>query len=380
MNDNCCHASVCHISSVHSRYDVRIFVKQCATLSKSGYRVNFIVADGLDDEVKDGVNIYSVAKPQTRISRIFNTPRKIYRKVLQLHPLIVHFHDPELIFIGVKLSKLGYRVIYDVHEDVPKQILHKHYLPYLIRPLLSRIATYLERKTARSVYGIVAATEIIAIRFGQYNPNTIAVHNYPLVAELGYNYRSWYKRQNNICYIGSISLNRGLQPLVESLSLSKLQLKLAGMFSGDTTLDTLRRLDGGKYIDYLGVLDRRQVIELLSKVKIGVVTLLPTPSYLESLPIKMFEYMLAGIPVVASNFPLWREIIHKYECGILVDPNNVKQISQACKWLIAHQEEAKQMGDNGRNMVLKYFNWEQEQVKILKFYATIKKVIDYGDN
>jgi glycosyltransferase involved in cell wall biosynthesis len=359
---------ICHITSAHKRDDIRIFVKECITLAKANHNVILIVADNLPDDIQNGVHIYSVGKQATRKKRILQTPKDIYNKVIDLQPEVVHFHDPELMLAGCKLAKLGFKVVYDVHEDLPKQVLNKYWLPKIIRPLVSKGVAYLEKKCTKSFYGIIAATPIIARRFKNYNPNTITLCNYPVLAELDAAYTTWQNRENTMCYIGSISKTRGIEAIIAACEISHMSLELAGIFSGDISLTELKAGNGGKYINYLGVLNRTEITALLQKVKIGLVTLLPTPSYIESLPIKMFEYMLAGIPVIASNFTLWQEIVAKYECGILVDPKNPQQIADAVFKLFNDEDKARRMGINGRNAVLEHFNWEQEQQKLINFY------------
>jgi glycosyltransferase involved in cell wall biosynthesis len=363
-------AKICHITSAHPRYDIRIFIKECLTLSKANHQVSLIVADDKPDELKSGVQIYSVGKPKSRIDRMLNTPHKIYQKILALQPDFVHFHDPELMLMCRKLRKHGIKVIYDVHEDLPKQVMSKHWLPKFIRPLVSLIVPGLEKYSSKKFYGIVAATPIIARRFVTYNPNTITVCNYPILSELNIVDALWESRSDKLCYIGSISPTRGIMPIIESLSKSNLTLELAGAFSGDISLDKLIDNPGGQYINYLGIINREQIVSLLKRVKVGLVTLLPTPSYIESLPIKMFEYMLAGIPVIASDFPLWRDIIDKYQCGVLVNPHDSQSIAIACSELINNPQKAQQMGENGKNAVLQEFNWEYESVKLTSFYSS----------
>ena len=363
---------ICHITSAHRRYDIRIFVKECITLAKAGYMVSLIVADDLGDEVKNGVAIYSVGKLESRFNRMLKIPQQIYVKILELQPDVVHFHDPELLIIGYRLAKHGFKVVYDVHEDVPKQILSKYWIPKIIRPVVAKSIKILEKFCAKRFYGIVAATPIIAQRFKLCNLNTISLCNYPLLSELDMTYTTWDNRENTLCYIGSISQTRGIKPVVASLAISRLPLMLAGIFSDDINEKQLFKLNGSEYINYLGILNREEIAKLLQRVKIGLVTLFPTPSYVESLPIKLFEYMLAGIPVIASDFPLWREIITRYDCGILVNPHNPQDIAAACQQLLNNQEQSMQMGENGRLAVLDHFNWEQEQAKLLAFYITQK--------
>lgn len=363
--------NVCHITTVHPRYDIRIFVKECSTLANNGYTVSLIVADEYADEMKNGVQIFSIGKALSRKDRILSHSRKIMQKVLSLNPDIVHFHDPELMPLGLKLQKMGIKVIYDVHEDNPKQVLNKYWLPKLIRPIISKLVKRLEKKCAQKLSAIVTATPLIEKRFRQYNNNTITIHNYPIINELGRSENNYAEREYSLCYIGSISKTRGIVPLVESLSISKLKLELAGTFSGDIDINQIKNLVGGENVNYHGVLTREEIATLLHKTKIGIVTLLPTPSYIESLPIKMFEYMLAGIPLVASNFPLWEEIIKQYNCGILVDPQDKYAIAMGCKKLIEDSNLAMKMGQLGQHVVQELLNWEVESKKLLNFYHNI---------
>lgn len=364
-------SKICHITSAHPRYDIRIFVKESVTLLNAGHSVSLIVADDMPDEIKLGVNIYSVGKPTTRKDRMRHTPNKVYNKILELKPEFVHFHDPELLIMCRKLTKLGIKVIYDVHEDLPKQVMSKHWIPKFIRPLISTLVKNLEKSCTKKFFGIITATPIIAKRFSEHNPNTISVCNYPILSELNQMNVNWDSRDNSLCYIGSISKTRGIIPIVKSLAKSNLKLELAGSFSGDITLENLMHLSGHEKIDYLGILNRSEIVKLLSRVKVGLVTLLPTPSYIESLPIKMFEYMVSGIPIIASDFPLWRDIINKYQCGILVNPEDSEAIANACMKLINNPEESWRMGERGREAVLNEFNWEAESGKLVAMYRAV---------
>lgn len=362
---------VCHITSVHPRYDIRIFIKECQALATE-HAVTLIVADSLGDEIKDGVTILDVGKVAGgRLKRMKVTSQVIFSKLLKIHPDVVHFHDPELINIGVKLSKLGIKVIYDVHEDVPKQVMNKHWIPKLIRPLVSKLVEAKERAASARFAGVVCATEIIAKRFKTYNCNTIAIHNFPILAELNQITTSWDARENSLCYLGSISQTRGILPLVESLAVSNLKLELAGPFSNSQIEDQIKASNGSNHVNYRGILNRTQVTGLLAKVKVGMVTLLPTPSYVESLPIKLFEYMLAGIPVIASDFELWRPFVLEHNCGLMVDPSDVNAIAKASNFLMNNSEQARQMGENGRKAVLQHYTWENESTKLRAYYSQL---------
>lgn len=359
---------ICHITSIHPRYDIRIYLKECITLANSGYALSLIVADGLGDELKDNINIYDIGRPTNRLARMLGTTAKIYTKVLELKPEVVHFHDPELINVGIRLAKLGYKVIYDVHEDVPKQILNKHWIPKLLRPLIAKLVGYKELQGAKSFSAIVGATQIITKRFSKVNYLIETIFNYPILDKLNQPIVKWNERKDRLVYIGSISETRGIIPLVKSLALSKVPLDLAGNFSDPALHDQLKQLEGYKYIAYHGVLKHDEALKLLQSVKIGVVTLLPTPSYVESLPIKLFEYMQMGIPVIASDFLLWCDLVK--DVGYMVDPRDELAIAKATLELL-NNPNSERMGKIGRDLVTNKYNWELEGQKLVSLYQKI---------
>ncbi|MCY1522537.1 Glycosyl transferases group 1 [compost metagenome] len=109
----------------------------------------------------------------------------------------------------------------------------------------------------------------------------------------------------------------------------------------------------------------------MSRSVAGVVTFLSAPNHIDAQPNKMFEYMSAGIPVVGSNFPLWKSIIEGNRCGVCVDPANPTEIAEAIDYLFTHQAEAREMGARGRAAVLDKYNWDGEGVKLLSLYREV---------
>ncbi|MBK8453862.1 MAG: glycosyltransferase family 4 protein [Thiofilum sp.] len=366
---------IVHFSSVHQRYDIRIFLKECVTLAQHGYDVTFVVADGLGNEVKQGVNIIDAGKPAgNRLARMFFSTKKVYRMASNLRADIYHFHDPELIHIGLKIkSKFpGSKVIFDSHENYADDISEKPYIPKYFRALIAAAYKYYEKKSIRKLDGIIAATPSINHHFCNAGAKSIDINNYPFVDELNFNSIEQHSKQYDIIYIGAISEIRGVSFLVDACALgSQKSMAIAGTFANKAIEEKLKTSMGWSCVDYFGQVNRETIAKLLSQSRVAAVTFLPAPNHIESQPNKMFEYMSAGLPIVASNFPLWKEIIEDNNCGICVNPESAKDISQALEQLLSNPNLMLEMGKNARQAVIEKYNWSSESNKLLKFYQSI---------
>ena len=363
---------VVHLTSVHPRYDTRIFVKQCRTLAGHCYEVTLVVADGKGNELKEGINIIDVGKPSSRAGRILQTTQQVLRQAVTLDADLYHLHDPELIPAGMRLKWLGRKVVFDSHEDVPLQILGKPYLPSMVRSMLSKVVDCYERYACPRMDGIVAATPFIRDKFLGMHARIVDINNYPILEELDIQ-MPWSQKQAEICYIGGIGANRGIREIVLAAELlrSNASINLAGRFTEADVEKEVKARPGWGRINELGFLDREGVRNTLGRSMAGLVTLHPIVNYLDALPVKMFEYMAAGIPVIASDFPLWREIVIGNDCGLCVDPLDPAAIAEAIDYLVGHPDEARRLGQNGRAAVMARYNWANEEKKLLDFYASL---------
>jgi glycosyltransferase involved in cell wall biosynthesis len=363
---------IVHLTSVHQRHDTRIFYKMCISLAKYGFNVFLVVADGKGDENIKKVLIKDVGKTMGgRFSRMTKTASSIFSEAKDLDGDIYHLHDPELIPVGLKLKKLGKKVIFDAHEDLPKQLLGKPYLNKFSSYILSKLFLIYEHLKCNKFDSIVSATPSIRDKFIKINSNTVKIENFPIIDELSKNL-PWSKKKNQVCYVGAISQLRGIEEVIKSLEfVENIQLNLIGSFNEKKLKDRVKSYAGWKQVNEFGFLERSMVANVMSQSKAGIVTFLPAPNHVDSRPNKLFEYMSAGIPVIASNFTYWREIVETNKCGICVDPKNPSAISDAIKYLLDNQEKAELMGKNGMEAVKNKYNWNIEEKKLLDLYLSI---------
>jgi len=365
---------VVHLTSAHTRYDIRIFVKMCTSLAANSYDVSLVVADGEGDEVKSGVKIYDVgARKGGRLSRMTRTVNQVFEKAKSLDAEVYHLHDPELMPIARKLKRLGLRVIFDAHEDLPKQLLGRPYLNAPARYLLSKFFGVFEKIICKKLDAIVTATPVIRNKFLRFNDNSIDINNFPILGELSTEF-SWEDKLNEVCYVGCIDENRGVREIVHAMELLDLvQLNFAGSFSEKKLGDEMRAKEGWAKVNELGQIGRSEVANVMAKSKAGIVLFHALPNHVDAQPNKMFEYMSAGLPIITSNFPLWEELVVGKSCGICVDPLDSKAISEAVNFIVDNPDKAMKMGMNGKRAVEEIYNWAAEEKKLLSLYERVIK-------
>lgn len=371
------------LTTVHPRDDNRIFNKEIAELSSvPGYTVSAVVADGLGDEHRSQYDIIDIGASDSRFSRFVSGNIKACSHVRKLKPDVVHFHDPELMFLGVIFSMLGIKVVFDVHENVPQDIKDKYWIPGWLRGGVSLIYRVIEFMCVRFFSAIVAATPDIYQRY----PSKFGVllQNYPRLEEFSFVCEDNFDDKEpefSVAYLGAITRIRGVDNIVRSLSLlgdKTVCLKLAGFFQEEGHRQDLESLPEWKHVNFIGKVSREEVGGFLSSAKAGLVTFLPANNHINAQPNKLFEYMAAGIPVIASDFPLWRKLIERYDCGYLVDPESPESIASAIKEIQENPDLAKAKGLNGKRAIQSELNWEVESRRLVDLYKRLEKQVVGG--
>ncbi len=367
---------VTHLTSVHPADDVRIYVKECQTLAAAGFSVT-LIAPGELRLSSGGVRMVAVRRAGGRLGRVTRTALAVYRAAVRRRAHIYHFHDPELIPVGLLLKLSGSRVIYDVHEDLPGEILTKPWIRPALRKPVAAMAAAGEWLAAHAFDGIVTVTPTIAARFP--TAKTVIVRNFPMLSEMLPRALQvpYPERSPIVAYVGSLTTIRGAHEMVRAMGVLRpgdsTQLWLAARTEPPELEAALAVHPGWDHVTTTGWLDRAAVADLLGRARVGIVTFLPAPNHLSAYPTKLFEYMAAGLPVVASDFPVWRELVERAGCGLLVDPEDPAAIAAAIDRLLSDPGAAEAMGERGRSAVRDQLNWEKEGEALVALYDRLSR-------
>lgn len=363
---------VVHVSTAHRAFDTRIFHKECRTLEAAGYEVHLVVPHARD-ELVDRVHIHALPRRTSRADRLLRSPWMALSQVRGIDARCVHLHDPELMILVPWLKATGHTVVLDSHEDQPRLALSREWVPRWLRPMLSRAVGLCERVMVSGVDAVVSAEERGAERFPP--SKTVTVRNFPRLEEfdvpVGVPYQS---REPVVVYVGDISRTRGALQMVEAMSLvddPDARLMLAGRIAESKLEDELRASPGWSRTEFVGWLDRPGIVDLLGRARVGLVVLQPTNNYVVSQPVKLFEYLAAGLPVVASEFDAWRPYVCGPEAGVPVDPTSPRAIASALSDLLGNTAKAGCMGERGRDAVRGTYNWGVEGERLVELYGRL---------
>jgi glycosyltransferase involved in cell wall biosynthesis len=365
---------ICHITSAHKSTDSRIFFKECISLEKAGYKV-FIIAKG-DSEVKNNIQIVGVeGSASSRLLRILKISNAVYKKALEIEADIYHIHDPELLPYALKLKSAGKKVVFDSHEDIPEQVMEKTWIPTPFRSGISYLVKKYQNYVCQKIDAIISVTPHICYKLRLVNPNTYMITNYPVLNENAS--PVFFEKENTrtICFAGGISEQWSHENILYAINdIGDVNYDLCG-FGDKNYLESLKSNSAWSKVNYRGKVSHEDVSNVLSSCNVGMALLKKgrnTGGELGTLGnTKLFEYMMAGIPVICTNFTLWKEIIDQYNCGICVDPNDIEEITTAINYLLENPNIAIEMGKNGRKAVNEKYNWMGEEIKLLDLYRSL---------
>jgi len=366
---------VVHITTVHHPTDPRIYHKECLSLKQAGFDVYLVAKDDKQTDEKP-IKHVRLKSYKSRLKRMIFGTIDAYKKAKRLRADIYHFHDPELMIVGWLLKKKSNVVIYDIHEDYVTSILQKQYVNRWLRLFLAKLYKILEKLLTRRMELCLAEKYYYDIY-----KRGVCVLNYPLMNDITLNNRHDNRSfEQKVLYTGNVTEDRGA--LIHArLPLIDEHISVHFIGKCDSQLaDQMKQIaaNAKDRITIEGV-DRFVEKEDIEKAYInhrwlaGIAIFPPTDHYMKKELTKFFEYMNAGLPIICSNFPVWKSFVETYECGIAVDPYDETDIKRAIDYLRDHPEEARRMGKNGKRAVSEKLNWQVEERKLINWYNELLK-------
>lgn len=351
---------VCHVISGYYREDTRVFHRQCKTLSDHGFEVSILTNDGNEDEIIDNIKIYSTKSWSSRLLILLFAKSQFIKKINSINADIYQLHSPELLPLINPIKKLGKKVIYDAHEDMPNHILEKEWIPLFLRPIISNIFKIYQKIKFKQLDHLISPHHHIIEN--SLISNSTVIPNFPLIREKIENnkLKNYKSRKNIICYVGTVYSFSNQEEIFEALnSFNEIEYHIAG-YIDESSFNNFKKFKSFHKLTYYGRVSQKALKLLFRKCTIGIVVLdyrLNLGYYKGSFgPNKIFEYMEAGLPIICTNYKIWNDIIKKYNCGICVEPNNVEQLKQAIYFLENNKEKAYEMGMNGMRAVREEYN------------------------
>jgi glycosyltransferase involved in cell wall biosynthesis len=377
---------ICILTSVHQPFDGRIFHREARSLARAGYQVTLLAAAAIGHEEREGVTVIGVPPPGRRWARPLAWLR-LYRLARRLVPDAVHIHDPELLlllpFLRLGLGRRA-RLVYDAHEYFADSVAVKHWIPPRLRPLAARAAGRVERLLAQRAHGLVLAVEGQREEYAYFRGPVVVARNLPLAGlfEGGEPHPDLHVEGFRLIYVGLILPQRGIDQLLEALALLRqegvddVHLFLLGAETSPAYMRQLRAFarEHGleRQVHWMGYVQPDQLKHYLANSHAGLAPLVPTRQYSRPfLATKLFEYMLAGLPIICADNPNWRAHVEEARCGIAVPAEDAGAYARAIRRLRDDPGEAQAMGERGQEAVLARYTWEREEVRLMEFYEKL---------
>lgn len=361
--------NIIHATTAHTRYDTRIFHRECIHLVDH-CSVSLYVADDLEDEVVQSVNITSVSKSKNRFARVFSMAKALFS--LDKVNSIIHFHDPELFLVAVILKIFNFKVVVDIHEDFAKQIYLKNYIPFFLKPILSYLYIIFEKFILACVdFAVVCAPSFLNKKKSILVGNYMSQNEITSLKNSKINDKS---KTKSFIYSGSLSLERGLLNLLalaEKLRPYSIKLILAGNFTSEDLKTKAMLHDGWSNIDYIGYVDRDDLLKIQKSCLAGVILFNNVGQYNLASSVKLFEYLACELPILMPDFGEWVELNKTYHLGCNTQTNNIN--SKTIDSLILHNQS--QIYQEGVNKFFENFSLDKCIIDlVLSYKETLKYV------
>ncbi|MBC1474450.1 glycosyltransferase family 4 protein [Listeria grandensis] len=365
-------------SSVHPYQDARIFYKEALTLAKY-YYVDFYGVGNGQVEVKENLSI-SLLPKRSRLQRYKNI-LELKKQIKKSSAKFYHFHDPELLLLVpfIQRNKKGAKIIYDMHENFPAAIQNKNWIPKPFRKVLSLLVENGERHYLKMLNGLIFAEKSYSKHYVDIDVAKADIYNFPIRVDISQcSIPNIKTRPLRLIYIGRIATVRGVFEMLEAVSqLVREGIEVELLLIGESERNVLQEIisfieanELQNHVCYKPYVNYEDIWEYYFEADVGICLLHPVPNYTDSLATKIFEYMAASLPMIVSDFPIWKQLMDENKCGIAVCPHNIGDIKKSVYTLLDDSLRL-EMGSNGRDNYEKKYNWEIEGKKLADFYNTL---------
>lgn len=358
----------CFVTGLYSRSDSLMIYRQGKSLVHAGYKVTYVVCDELPDEIKEGIHIVSTGyKPSGRINRILSTKRIIKRYIDKVDADVYQISDPELMGLVGYVKRKNKKVVFNLREYYPDLLKRKSYIPGFLKKTISTLYASLMTKHLKRYDAVFAVAdwmyEMLKTRHGV--TNSYLLTNFPIINNnFVLSKKEYMQRENVVCYIGTIYARSHQEKIFDALTtIPTAKYLLAGRFEDD--VNYVENHPYWSKVEFINGFPRCEMEKIMSRATISN-TLRDFMGRDGSYGvIKIFESMEQALPVLLSDVPLHRHIVEKYKCGLCVEPKDASAIASAIQYLIENKEEAYEMGQRGREAVLKEYNWQKQAEKYI---------------
>jgi glycosyltransferase involved in cell wall biosynthesis len=344
----------------------------CRGLARNGWEV-LLVAPAPQPMQIESVKVIPIRSPRARALRVLLGGWRAVREASLLDVDLYHLHDPELLMWAWYLRRKGKPVIYDMHEFVGGAIRSRPWIPSSARSLLARVWTWFEKRALRD--SAVVFAERSYARHYPWIERSATVLNLPEAQTL-LDLPNVSRSSDRIVYVGRISPTRGSVTMLRALRLLQdrgidAQLDLVGQASPEHAreLDELASSLGLKRVRFHGYKAPAEAWCIANGATAGLAVLNAEPNYVESYPTKMFEYMALSIPVIVSDFPLYRSVVEGADCGLCIPPQDPRALADALQSLLESPDLARRYGNNGRAAILKSYRWDTQLTQLESLYT-----------
>lgn len=371
---------VCHVCLSHPSDDSRVFSRECVSLVAAGYEVHLIARSSQTREYCDqGVIVHPWPAFASRARR-FSAALGVAREARAIRADLYHVHEPELL--APILVAAGRRpVIWDAHEPYQEKVFEKSWIPERLKPVVSTGWKLAEWLLLGRCAAVVAVSDLMANRLVSANRRVCVLHNYsrlnmpaPVANPVA------GRRRNSCVFAGSLSQPNNVMGMIRAIGILKergldIRLELAGNAEDQASMDAIneeiRTLDIMDRVTFHGRLSREDALQLQAQSGIGLVIELLNAGNKVGYPIKMFELMSLGVPLVYSDLPTFQAVAGESKCGIPVDPNHTEQVADAIARIVNDAQLADRLGAAGNAAIQQRFNWELEEPKLLNLYRDL---------